>query len=141
MESYHNAQNRKYTLLEMPTRADDKKMPLVRVVEKGKQKADDDRPDAAALEYLDGLEHLLLVERDFDRAARRQDALGHRDAVPPSHQRLLLPGHVEVQREIIRPLMAADMKNVAKVARGEHADFGAIVLDRDVGGDGRAVHD
>lgn len=33
MESYHNAQNGKYALLEMPTRADDKKMPLVRVVD------------------------------------------------------------------------------------------------------------
>ncbi len=42
LESYHNAQNKKYTLLEMPTRADDKKMPLVRVVdmrlEKGRDK-------------------------------------------------------------------------------------------------------
>jgi primosomal protein N' (replication factor Y) len=33
MESYYNAQTRKYALLEMPTRADDKKMPIVRVVD------------------------------------------------------------------------------------------------------------
>lgn len=33
MESYYNAQSRKYALLEMPTRADDKKMPIVRVVD------------------------------------------------------------------------------------------------------------
>jgi primosomal protein N' (replication factor Y) len=33
MESYYNAQTGKYALLEMPTRADDKKMPLVRVVD------------------------------------------------------------------------------------------------------------
>lgn len=33
MESFYNAQTGKYTLLEMPTRADDKKMPLVRVVD------------------------------------------------------------------------------------------------------------
>ncbi len=33
LESYHNAKKGKYALLEMPTRADDKKMPLVRVVD------------------------------------------------------------------------------------------------------------
>ncbi len=33
MESYHNALSGKYTLLELPRRADDKQMPLVRVVD------------------------------------------------------------------------------------------------------------
>lgn len=33
MESFYNAQMGKYALLEMPTRADDKKMPIVRVVD------------------------------------------------------------------------------------------------------------
>jgi primosomal protein N' (replication factor Y) (superfamily II helicase) len=33
MESFYNAQKNKYRLLEMPTRADDKKMPFVRVVD------------------------------------------------------------------------------------------------------------
>ena len=33
MESYFNTKNGKYTLLEMPTRADHKKMPIVRVVD------------------------------------------------------------------------------------------------------------
>ena len=33
------------------------------------------------------------------------------------------------------------MQNVAKIARCQHSDFGAVVLDRDVGGDGRAVDD
>ena len=33
MESYHNARSGKYQLLEMPSRADDRKMPLVRVVD------------------------------------------------------------------------------------------------------------
>jgi hypothetical protein len=33
MESFYNVQKRKYTLLEMPTRADDKKMPIVRVID------------------------------------------------------------------------------------------------------------
>jgi len=33
LESYHNAKHGKYTLLELPHRADDKKMPLVRVID------------------------------------------------------------------------------------------------------------
>ncbi len=33
MESFHNVTKRKYRLLELPTRADDKKMPIVRVVD------------------------------------------------------------------------------------------------------------
>ncbi len=33
LESYHNAKKGKYALIEMPSRADDKKMPLVRVVD------------------------------------------------------------------------------------------------------------
>ena len=33
LESFYNAQKAKYTLLSMPTRADDKKMPLVRIVD------------------------------------------------------------------------------------------------------------
>ena len=33
LESYHNARNGKYVLLDMPSRADDKKMPFVRVVD------------------------------------------------------------------------------------------------------------
>jgi primosomal protein N' (replication factor Y) len=33
MESYHNAKRGKYTLLEMPSRIDDKRMPVVRVVD------------------------------------------------------------------------------------------------------------
>lgn len=33
LETYHNCVRRKYTLLEMPERADDRKMPLVRVVD------------------------------------------------------------------------------------------------------------
>jgi primosomal protein N' (replication factor Y) (superfamily II helicase) len=33
LESFYNVEQRKYTLLEMPTRADDKKMPIIRVID------------------------------------------------------------------------------------------------------------
>jgi primosomal protein N' (replication factor Y) len=36
LESFHNCQRKKYTLLELPERADDKKMPLVRAARKEK---------------------------------------------------------------------------------------------------------
>ena len=115
--------------------------PLVGVVEKRKQKADDHGLDAAALEQRDRLEDFLLGERNFDRAVGRQDALGHGDAVAPFDQRPLLPRNFEMQRKIVRPLVPADMKDVAEVARRQHADFGTVMLDGDVGRDRRAVHD
>src|SRR5260370_40529177 len=37
MESFYNAEKGKYALLEMPSRADDKKMPVVRVVDMRKE--------------------------------------------------------------------------------------------------------
>ncbi len=115
--------------------------PLVRVVEKREQKADDDGFDAPPFEQLRRLDDFRLGERDFDPSARRQDALGHRDAVAPFDQRPLLPGNFEMQRKIVRPLVPADMKDVAEVTRREHPDFGAVMLDGDVGRDRRAVHD
>ena len=115
--------------------------PLVRVVEKRKQKSDDDGLDAAALEQADRFKHFVLVERDFDLAVRRQDALGHCDAVAPLDQRLLLPRHLEVEREIVWPLVAADMKDITEIARREHSDFSTGMLDRDVGRDRGTVHD
>jgi hypothetical protein len=43
--------------------------------------------------------------------------------------------------KVVGPLVSSDMQDVAKAARRQHADFGAIVFDRDVGGERRAMHD
>ena len=43
MESYHNAQRGRYQLLEMPSRADDKQMPLVRVQDMRTEKSKGDQ--------------------------------------------------------------------------------------------------
>ncbi len=115
--------------------------PLVGVVEKRKQKADDDRFDTAALEQRDSLGDLLLVERDFDSAVGRQDALGHGDAVAALDQGPLLPRDFEMQGKIVGPLVPADMENVAEVARREHSDFGAVMLNGDIGGNRGPVDD
>ena len=46
-----------------------------------------------------------------------------------------------MQRKIVGPLVPADVEDVAEVARREHSDFGAVMLDGDVGRDRGAVHD
>src|SRR5579872_410869 len=115
--------------------------PLVRIVEKREQKADDHGFDAAALEQPRRFDDLFLSERNFDRALGRQDTLGHRDTVAPLDQRPLLPGNLEMQREIVRAFVPADVEDVAEVARRQHADFGAVVLYGDVGGNGGPVND
>ena len=74
-------------------------------------------------------------------AGRRHDPLGHRQPVAPPHQRLRLPGQVELQREIVRPLVPRHVQDVAEAARRDHADLGAGPLDHHVGGNGRAVED
>jgi hypothetical protein len=84
---------------------------------------------------------LKSIEGDSDLAIGRQNAFGHRDTVPPLDQGPLLPGNFEMQRKVIRPLMPPDMKYVAEVVRGQHPDFGAVMLNGDVGSDRRAVHD
>ena len=112
---------------------------LVLVVHEGEDERDDDGADAALLEDADPLEHVVLVERRPDPAVRRQDALGDRDPVAALHQRARLPGHVEVEREVVGALVAGDVQDVAEVAGGEHAHLRAGVLDGDVGRDGGAV--
>ena len=114
---------------------------LVSVVDEREQEPDDHRRDAAALEHRDGVEHLLLVERRLDPSVGGEDALGDGDAVAALDQRPVLPRHLEVEREVVGALVAADVQDVAEVARGEHPHLGAVVLDGDVGGDGGAVDD
>jgi hypothetical protein len=46
-----------------------------------------------------------------------------------------------MKREIMRSLVPADMQDIAKAPRGQHADLGAIVLDGDVGRHGGAMGD
>ena len=113
----------------------------MRVIEKREQKADDDGFDAPPFEQTRRLDDFRLGERNFDRPARRQDALGHRDAVSPFDQGPLLPGNFEMQRKIVWPLMPADMEDVAEVSRRQHPNLGAVMLDGDIGRDRRPVHD
>ena len=70
-----------------------------------------------------------------------QDALAHGNTVAALDERLALPGHVEVEGEIVGPLVPPDMQDVAEAVRRQHPAFGAVVFQRDVGRRGRAVHD
>jgi len=60
MESYHNAKRGKYTLLEMPSRVDDKRMPLVRVQDMRTEKSKGDKgPPIFSQRLKDAIHHRL----------------------------------------------------------------------------------
>ena len=114
---------------------------LVGVVEEGEEEADDHRVDLARLEEPGGGAHLVLVERGLDAALGGQDALADGHAVAALDQRARLPGHVELDREVVRPLVPRHVQDVAEAPGGEHAHLGAGILDHGVGRDGGAVDD
>ena len=55
LESYHNAQRGKYTLLELPVRADDKKLPVVRVVDMRPENYKDKGPPIFSQRLKEGI--------------------------------------------------------------------------------------
>ena len=60
LESYHNAKRSKYTLLEMPSRVDDKQMPLVRVQDMRAEKSKGDKgPPIFSQRLKDAIHHRL----------------------------------------------------------------------------------
>ena len=60
LESYHNAKRGKYTLLEMPSRVDDKQMPLVRVQDMRTEKSKGDKgPPIFSQRLKDAIHHRL----------------------------------------------------------------------------------
>jgi hypothetical protein len=111
----------------------------VRRVEIRKEKADGDRLHAFFLELAHGLADLGLVERVQHLALGRHQPLRHRLAVAALDQRPILPGDVLHDRVMLRPLVAADVKDVAVAAGGDQAGDGALMLEHGVGGDGGAV--
>ncbi|MNF83514.1 hypothetical protein D3C84_658390 [compost metagenome] len=83
-------------------------------VEEGVKEADDHRLYATGFQRFGRLAHLLLIQGCFDLAVWRQDALIDRDTVASFDQWVRLPGHVEMQGEIIRSLVPPDMKDIAE---------------------------
>ncbi|MDE2680703.1 MAG: primosomal protein N' [Verrucomicrobiota bacterium] len=60
LESYHNAKRGKYTLLKMPSRVDDKRMPLVRVLDMRTEKSKGDKgPPIFSQRLKDAIHHRL----------------------------------------------------------------------------------
>ncbi len=112
---------------------------LVRRVEIGEQEADGDGLHARFLELAHGLAHAFLVERLQHLALGRHQPLRHRLAMAALDQRPVLPGDVLHDRVVLRPLVAADVQDIAIAAGRDHAGHGAVVLEDGVGGDGGAV--
>ena len=112
---------------------------LVRGIEVGEQEADGDRLHARLFQLAHRLAHAGFVERLQHLALGRHQPLLHRLAMAALDQRPVLPGDVLHDRVVLRPLVAADMQDVAIAAGRDHAGDGAVVLEDGVGGDGGAV--
>ena len=115
--------------------------PLVLGVEVGEEEADGDRLDAGVLQRACRGPHLVLVQRLEDLARRRHDPLARDVSVPALHERPRLPGDVLHDRVVLRPLVAADVDDVAEPFRRQHPRLGPAVLEHRVRRDGRAVED
>ena len=111
---------------------------LVARVEEREQEAHRDRLDALLAQPRDRGADAVLVERRVDHA-RRHDPLAHRQPQPPLDQRGLAPRQVLVDRERLRPAVAADVDQVAEAGGRDHAGARAVALEHDVGRDRRAV--
>ncbi len=108
---------------------------LVLGVGVGMEKADRDRVDTLARERGVGLAHAVAVEA-LQHLAGGIEPLGDLDRAVARHQRARA-----VEEEIVGlgPVAAADDVDIARAARHEEADRGALALDQRVDGDGRAV--
>ena len=107
--------------------------------ENRKQIAIDSTP--AATKLARRAPHRVLVERHEHRAVGASDPFAHGLAVPPRHQLVLLPRQVELQAEVVRPLVARDVQDVAKAFGRDQPAPRAVVLEDDVGRDRGAVHE
>ena len=114
---------------------------LMRRVEVGEEEADRDRLHPLLAQRTRGLAHALLVQRLQHGAPGRHPPLAHAEPMPPTHQRARLPRDVLHDRVVLRPLVAADMDDVAVAGGGDHAGLGAVVLEHRVGRDRGAVED
>ena len=111
-------------------------------IEIGEEEADGDRVDPGFLQFAYGLTNTCLVERLEDLALGRSQPFANRLAMPSFHQRAVLPGDVLHDGVMLRPLVTADMQDVAIAAGRDHAGDGTVVFEDGVGGDGGAVeHD
>ena len=112
---------------------------LMRGIEVGEQEADGDCLHALFLELAHGLANARFVERFEFLAPGRHQPLLHGLAEAPLDQRAVLPGNVLHDRVVLRPLVPADMQDVAVAAGGDQAGDRAVMLEDGVGRDGGAM--
>src|SRR3979490_1983495 len=73
------------------------------------------------------------------RTAWRTPSSSSGCSTSPRGARPAVPRDVLHDRVVLRPLVAADMQDVAIATGGDHAGDGAVVLEDGIGGDGGAV--
>ena len=103
------------------------------------QEANGDRLDALRLEFIHRAAYFLLVERRHD-AAVDQRAFFDADAARARDQRPVGWDEQIVKRDVDRLDAAPHLDAVAKALGRDHAGLGAALVDQDVGGERRAVH-
>src|SRR5829696_442456 len=118
---------------------DPRRAPFVLRVEEAEQEADCHPFDAGVAQLLGGAPHRRLIERRLHGAVRTGDPFAGGEAVSARNDGVALPGHVLRVGEVERPLLAADVHEVAEPLGGQHADPGTGPLDHDVRRDGGAV--
>ena len=115
--------------------------PLVLRVEVGEEEADRDRLDARLFQRAGGGANLGFVQRLQHVPGRWRDPFRDDLAVAALDERPGLPGNVLHDRVVLRPLVAADVNDVAEALCRQHSGLGAAVLEHRVRGDGRSVED
>ena len=88
-------------------------------------------------ERIDRAGNDVVVERQ-QHGALRIDALAHRHAQPPRHQRRR---QVDIEVVLLETVLVADLDHVAKTFGGEQRGLGALPLDQRIGGKRSAVDD
>ena len=111
----------------------------MRGVEVGEQKTYGHRLDTAVTQRPRRRAYSRFVERHQHVASRWYDPLGNREPMTTLRQRTVLPRHFLADRIMLRPLVPADVGDVAITGGGDHAGDRALVLEYGVGADRRAV--
>ena len=113
----------------------------MRRVEVREKKADCDGFDAGVAQRDRRVAHPLFVQWLEFLPVRRREAPSDHHAIAAFDQRTVLPRQLLSDRVVLDPLMTPDMQDVAKALVGDHASFGALVLEHRVGRGRRRMED
>jgi hypothetical protein len=92
-------------------------------------------------EPTDRLSHLVFVQWGEDLPIGRGHPLGYRQAMAALDDRPNLPRDILVKAEIVRFPVAGNVECIPESLGGDRPNPSAVVLQEDVGGDGRSMEE